>query len=158
MRRQGMRKKSSVYDYLEAEFQRDYAFFVYPSAIDEIERQRPYMQRRKTVATSGWDIASEEREMEGNESSKEYFKLLPGGYTKRHSLDKIALALGSTVPQGKLVVIQYHITKVYSSEARLKEHAWHTVDMALQQNKNHHTDLTCAIIVWFLDVVAMRGI
>jgi hypothetical protein len=37
---------------------------------------------------------NEEREMEGNESSKEYFKLLPDGYTKRHSLDKIALAPG----------------------------------------------------------------
>jgi hypothetical protein len=31
---------------------------------DEIERQRPYMQRAKTVATSGWDIVSEEMEME----------------------------------------------------------------------------------------------
>jgi hypothetical protein len=37
---------------------------------------------------------SEEREMEGNESSKEYFKLLPDRYTKRHSLDTIALAPG----------------------------------------------------------------
>ncbi|KAJ8591779.1 hypothetical protein M405DRAFT_860255 [Rhizopogon salebrosus TDB-379] len=74
----------SVYDYLEAEFRRDYAFFVYPSTI---------------VATSGWDIVSEEREMEGNESSKEYFKLLPDGYTKRHSLDKIILAPGSKLAE-----------------------------------------------------------
>jgi hypothetical protein len=40
----------------------------------EIERQRPHMQR-KTGTTSGWDIVSEEREIEGNESSKEYHTL-----------------------------------------------------------------------------------
>jgi hypothetical protein len=50
------------------------------------------MQRCKTVATSGWDIVSEQKEMEGNESSKKYS--LPDGYTKPHPLDKIALHRG----------------------------------------------------------------